>query len=371
MTRRHIVYVVSLLEKSLAFEWVLSRLVADYRVTVILLNPAGSSFESFLIDKGIRVIRIRYRSKADFPMAFLRTFFFLLINRPSIVHAHLFDAQLVGLGAAWLARIRRRIYTRHTSTFHHNYHSAGVRYDRLSNWLATRIVSVSQATEYALVELEKVSPSKLVRIPHGFEMDSFAHVPDDRLYALRKKWSVTPGSPTIGVVARFIEWKGVEFAVRAFAAFQRKLPNARLVVANASGPEEQATLKLLDDLAVKNVTLIPFEEDAPAMYRLFDMLVHVPVDPWCEAFGQVYVEAMASGIPVIVTRSGIAMEYVKDAHNAIVVPYRDSAAIETALEALWKDESLRSMLARNAQREVVLRFGIDDMVSSLKRLYNA
>ncbi len=370
MTRRHIVYVVSLLEKSLAFEWVLSRLSADYQVTVILLNPAGSSLESFLLDKGIRVIRIRYRSKRDFPLAFLRTFFFLLMNRPAVVHAHLFDAQLVGLGAAWLAWIRRRIYTRHTSTFHHNYHPSGVRYDKLSNWLATEIVSVSQATDYALVELEQVNPSKVVRIPHGLQMDSFTHVPDDRVNTVRKKWAIAPGSPTVGVVSRFIEWKGVEFAVRAFAAFQHTWPTAKLVLANASGPGEQVILKLLNELSVKNVTLIPFEADAPAMYRLFDMLVHVPIDPWCEAFGQVYVEAMASGIPMIVTRSGIAEEYVKDGENAIVVPFRDFAAIETAMEILWKDEHLRRKLASNAQREVVSRFGIDDMVSSLKRLYD-
>lgn len=370
MTRRHIVYVVSLLEKSLAFEWVLSRLAADYRLTVILLNPAGSSFETFLNANGIRVVRIKYRSKADFPIAFIRTFFFMMATRPTVVHAHLFDAQLIGLGAAWLAGIRRRIYTRHTSTFHHIYHPAGVRYDKLSNWLATRIVSVSQATDYSLIDLERVSPGKMVRIPHGFHMDSFVHVPDDRVGAVRKKWSIPSGAPTIGVVARFIEWKGVEFAIKAFAAFQRKWPMAHMVISNASGPEEQSILNLLKDLPAGIVTLIPFEADAPAMYRLFDMLIHVPVDPWCEAFGQVYVEAMASGIPMIVTRSGIAAEYVTDRENAMVVPYREPAAIETALEVLWKDEELRMRLAKNARRDVGSRFGIDDMVSSLKRLYN-
>jgi glycosyltransferase involved in cell wall biosynthesis len=370
VTKRHIVYVVSLLEKSLAFEWVLSRLAADYRVTVILLSPAGSSFETFLNANGIRVVRIKYRSKVDFPIAFIRTFFFMVGTRPAVVHAHLLDAQLIGLGAAWLAGIRRRIYTRHTSTFHHTYHPAGVRYDKLSNWLATKIVSVSQATDHSLINLEKVRPNKVVRIPHGVHMDSFVHVPVDRVNTLRKKWSIPPDAPTIGVVARLIEWKGVEFAINAFASFQRKWPMANLVIANASGPEEQRVLKLLHDLGARNVTMIPFEADAPAMYRLFDILVHVPVDLWCEAFGQVYVEAMASGVPMIVTRSGIAAEFVADRENAMVVPYRDSAGIETALELLWDNEELRIRLVKNARRDVASRFGIDDMVSSLKRLYN-
>lgn len=368
---KHVVYVISHVEKSLAFEWIISRLAREYQLTVILLNPSTSAFESFLTANGISVRRIPYRSKADFPLALLRLFFFFLRTRPDTIHAHLLDAQLVGLSAAWLAGVRKRIYTRHTSTFHHQYHPKGVRYDRISNRLSTHIISVSQATDHTLLELEHVTPAKIFRIPHGFELERFSQVSDDRLHALRSRWSIQPHYPTVGVVARLIEWKGVEFIVRAFAEFQRHCPESRLILCNASGPIEETIRRLLEELTVKNVTLIPFEEDAPALYHLFDIVVHAPVDPWCEAFGQVYIEAMASGVPMVVTRSGIAAELVTDHVNALVVPFRDAEAIAKALVELWNDEELRKKLASNARQDVVSRFGMEPMISALKRLYDA
>jgi glycosyltransferase involved in cell wall biosynthesis len=368
---KRLVYVISHVEKSLPFEWVVSRLAREYHLTVILLNPSTSAFESFLSTNGIPVRRITYRSKTDFPLAFLRLFFFFLKTRPNIIHAHLLDAQLVGLSAAWLAGVRKRIYTRHTSTFHHQYHPKGVRYDRISNRLATQIVSVSQATDHTLLELEQMTPAKIFRIPHGFELELFADVADERVQALSARWSIQPHYPTVGVVARLIEWKGVESIVRAFAEFQRLCPESQLILCNASGPQETTIRRLLVELSVKNVRLIPFEEDAPALYRFFDILVHTPVDPWCEAFGQVYIEAMASGVPMVVTRSGIAAELVSDHVNALVVPFRDAAVITKALEELWKDEELRKKLASNARQDVVSRFGIEPMISALKRLYDA
>ncbi|MBL7848368.1 MAG: glycosyltransferase family 4 protein [Cyclobacteriaceae bacterium] len=368
---KHLVYVISHVEKSLAFEWVVSRLAREYRLTVILLNPSSSAFESFLTTKGISVMRIAYRSKADFPMAFLRTFLFFLRTRPEVVHAHLLDAQLVGLSAAWLAGIRKRIYTRHTSTFHHAYHPKGVRYDRMSNRLATHIISVSQATDHALIELEHVIPAKIFRIPHGFELERFSEVSHDRLLALRSRWSIQPNSPIVGVVARLIEWKGVDTIVKAFAGFQLLYPESQLILCNASGPAETTIRSLIAELGVKNVTWITFEEDAPALYRSFDIVVHAPVDLWCEAFGQVYIEAMASGVPMVVTRSGIAEELVNDHVNALVVPFRDAEAITRALVELWKDEELRKKLVRNARQDVVSQFGMEPMISALKRLYDA
>jgi len=371
MQKKHLVYIVSHVQKSLAFEWIATRLHHEYHLTFLLLNPGPSPLESFLHGSGIEVRRMTYRGKVDFFHTFLKTLLFLLWQRPDVIHAHLLDAQLVGLSAAWLAGIRKRVYTRHTSTYHHRYAPAGVKYDKLSNRLATQIVSISQATDHVLLRMENVSATKIVRIPHGFDFTVFEDVSEERIGKVKLKWNIPDSRPVIGVVSRHIAWKGIQFIIPAFSDFQKQFPNALLVLANASGPHHDALMKQLEALKKACVVQIPFEDDIAALYRVFDIFVHVPVDATVEAFGQTYVEAMASGIPSILTRSGIASEFAEDRINAMVVPFQDSDAITTALLALWKDNALRQRLASAGKRDVVSRFGLNVMLTSLTHLYNA
>jgi glycosyltransferase involved in cell wall biosynthesis len=69
----------------------------------------------------------------------------------------------------------------------------------------------------------------------------------------------------------------------------------------------------------------------PAMYSLFNVFVHVPINKYHEAFGQVYIEVMASKIPSIVTISGVANDFVENKKNALVVDYKSSGQIYDSL----------------------------------------
>ncbi|MBL0097760.1 MAG: glycosyltransferase [Bacteroidetes bacterium] len=66
--------------------------------------------------------------------------------------------------------------------------------------------------------------------------------------------------------------------------------------------------KLPSDSYIK----IEFERDLFSLYSIFDYFIHAPIDPSVEAFGQVYIEALAAGIPSIFTLSGIAPDFIVD-----------------------------------------------------------
>lgn len=370
MRQKHIVYIVSQIHKSLAFEWIASGLKNDYKLTFILLNATSSSLEDFLIDQSIEVKRFSYRGKQDFLFAFIKTFLYLLIKRPRVVHAHLFDAQLIGLTAAWLAGIHKRIYTRHNSNYHHVYHPRGVRFDIWSNRMATEIISISQATDKTLLELEHVPQSKVVKIPHGFDLNVFAEVSLERTEHIREKWRIRKQHPAVGIIARHIEWKGIQFIIPAFQKFLNENPSACLVIANASGPYHSVIKELLKSIPADRAILIPFEEDVAALYSAFDLYVHTPVDPICEAFGQTYVEALAAGIPSVFTLSGIAAEFIRHERNALVVDFKDSVDIYHALKRLLTDNDLIEHLVENGRQDVFSRFGLERMLASLKKLYD-
>ena len=368
--KKKVFYIASHVQKSLAFEWIAKELKNDYQIIFILLNPDHSALELFLNNHGITFQRILYRSKKDFLTAFVKIFYYLLKHRPQVIHAHLIDAQLLGLTVAWFLRIRSRIYTRHTSNFHHIYKPHGVKYDRWSNRLATNIVSVSQATDRTLLELEKVPQEKVIRIPHGFELNEFYDVSVDRIDRVRSKWGIPIAKPIVGVIARHIEWKGIQYIIPAFKVFLQLHPEACLILANTSGPYHKTILKLLQDIPEQNVILIPFEEDVAALYKLFDLYVHAPVDSMCEAFGQTYVEALASGVPSVFTLSGIAAEFIEHKKNAWVVKFKNKEEIYLALTELWHNENLRKVLIENGLRSVKPRFSIQFMVTALRSLYD-
>lgn len=369
--QKKVVHIISNIQKSLAFEWIAAGLKSDYQICFVLLNPSSSALEEFLIRNGVEVKRIRYRGKKDFAAAFIKTFIYLILKRPQVVHAHLFEAQLIGLTASWAALIRKRIYTRHTSNYHHVYHPKGVRFDLWSNRMATHIISISQATDHTLLRLEAVSPAKVVKIPHGFSLNIFDHVNEEQQKRMRMKWMISEQQPIIGVIARHIEWKGIQFIIPAFKKLLTENPKASLILANAEGPYHEAVLKLLQVIPADRVVIIPFEEDIAVLYSMFDLYVHTPVDSICEAFGQTYVEALAAGVPSIFTLSGIATEFIEDNRNALVVEFKNSESIYTAMIKLLNDSELKKRLVEKGKMDVISRFKIERMLTALKNLYDS
>lgn len=367
--RKRICYIVSDVQKSLAFEWTSVGLMGKYDLSFILLNAGDSPLEQFLRVREIGVVRIGYRGKRDFARALLKTVAVLRKMKPDVVHAHLLDAQLIGLTAAKVLGIRKRVYTRHNSNFHHVYHPSGVQYDRWSNRLSTHIVSISQSTDHTLSSLENVPPNKIRKIAHGFDFDSLTNVTADRIDLVRKKWKIPPNRPVVGVIARHIEWKGIQYVIPAFALLKKKYTNLELVLANASGPYSRKLAELLEQHGLSAIT-IPFEEDVAALYKTFSIYVHTPVDALAEAFGQTYVEALAVGVPSVFTLSGVAAEFIGDRGNAMVVPFRDVPSISVCMEILLQNEELRGQLVKKGMEDVFSRFGIEKMLARLEALYD-
>ena len=284
------------------------------------------------------------------------------------MHCHLRRANLIGMPAAFLAGVRRRIYTRHFSTYNHMYHPNAVGRDRLVNRLSTQIVAISMNVFRVLTELEGVPVRKVSVIPHGFELEGFANVDPERVSALRNRWDLQDDRPVVGVISRFMELKGIQYIIPAVERLRSSGIDPVLVLANATGPYEPEILRLLSSWKEEDYRIIPFEKDVQALYQLFDALVHVPIDRSIEAFGQIYVETMAASVPSVVTLSGIAHELVRDDENAIVVPYRDSGAIEEGLRRVLSDGSLRARLAASG-RESLEPYSLTNFADALLAVY--
>jgi glycosyltransferase involved in cell wall biosynthesis len=366
----HVTYIISDIGKALAFEWIAERIDSSrLRLSFILLNPGPSDLEDYLRKNNHDVTRVTCSGKKDWPGAFITVYRLLRRQKPDHIHCHLLQANIIGLSAAKLAGIRSRIYTRHHSSLHHVYHRKGVFWDKLANRLATKIVAISGIVKHILTVWEKADAGKIVLIPHGFDLELFATVPDARVQAFRQRHHIPADKKVVGVISRFTEWKGVQYIIPAFAACYHENPDTILVLLNAKGDYKdqlEAQLRELPDTAYR---LITFENDVAAAYHSMSVFVHTPVDEHCEAFGQIYVEALAAGIPAVFSPSGIAPDFIRDGENALVVPFRDAAAAAAAIASLLQDRELCARLIINGKQAVQERFSIGTMINALTALY--
>ena len=369
--KKKITYILSNIHKALAFEWITEELdKQNFELSFILINESDSYLETYLKDRQIPVFRVSYTGKKHLWRAFWQVRKLLKTIGSQIVHAHLFEANIIGLSAARSLGIKQRIYTRHHSTLHHLYFPRAVYYDKFVNWLATDIVAISEVVQRVLIEKEKVRPQKVRLIPHGFRLEEFANVSANRVEVLRDKYQLASQKPIIGVIARHIHWKGIQFIIPAFAKLLEKYPHAHLLLANAQGDYKPTLQPLLANLPAHSYTEVAFENDLHALYQLFDLYVHTPINADIEAFGQTYVEALAAGIPSVFTLSGVAGEFIEHTQNALVVPFQDSDAITNALECILEDETLRKTLIANGKKSINPRFLLQNMIKALEELYH-
>ena len=365
-----VVIMISNVDKAIGFEWLVEHIdQSRFELLFILFNEKPSHLASFLNEAGIRFEELGFSGKSDVPLLILKTIRILRAWKPDVVHTHLFGANLIGQTAARLTGVRKRIYTRHSSNENRRYHGKQ-RFDHYVNRMSTHIIAISKNVRDVLEREEHVPREKIRLLHHGFDLRRFENVPDADVHALSEKYNPDARRPVIGVIARYSHWKGIQFVIPAFQRLLDSYPDALLILANAKrGDYKDEIAALLSGLPATSFREIEFEHDLFALYQMFDVYVHTPIDAELEAFGQTYVEALAAGIPSVFTLSGVAPEFIEHEQNALVVNFQNSDEICESVKRLLSDEQLRIRLVSRGRQDVCEMFGIDDMVRRLEEIY--
>lgn len=371
-SKKNLCYIISFINKSIAFEWIAEELSKNkYNLSFILLNTVDTELERYLRNNKIPVERVHYGGKKEYFQAFRKVYSLLKQNKIDIVHAHLFDANIVGIVAAYFAGVKKRIHTRHHGTWHHVHFPHAVYYDKLVNRLSTTIVAISKNLMNVLIEMDKANPSKIKLIHHGFKLDLFENIESGRIESLKKKYNPNNKKIVLGVIGRYIDFKGIHFIIPAYKKLLEYYPDMLLILANGVGKYEKIIKKQLEEIPAENYIEVPFENDIFAFYKVFDIFIHTPLDIGSEAFGQTYVEALASEIPSVFTLAGVADEFIVDRKNALVVPFQDSNRIAEAVKELIENPQLRNQLKTQGKKDVWELFTLDKMIQRLESIYDS
>jgi glycosyltransferase involved in cell wall biosynthesis len=368
MASRKLIYVISEVNKVLHFEWIVNHLKSKYLLRFVLVDAKGDELEKFLKSNGIKVYRIGTAGTFSMGVALLKLIKIIHQERPDIIHSHLWRADVLSQMAGWLLRVPKRVTTRHHAMVHYENFPDGRKWDLLCNALATDIIAISHNSYNILTTLDRADHLKVHLIPHGFDLSYFKELNVSDIETLRLKYGVKFKKPIVGVIARYTEWKGIQYVIPAFSTLLVEYPEAHLMLANAHGEYSKVIKTMLRSLPEGTYTEIEFEDDLASLYKLFDVYVHVPVNGNSEAFGQTYIEALASGIPSIFTLSGIAPEFIVDRFNALVVEYQKSDEIALKLREVLSDRELAGSLISGGYASV-MNYSIEVMVKKLELVY--
>ncbi|BFI95902.1 MAG: glycosyltransferase family 1 protein [Rhodanobacter sp.] len=165
--------------------------------------------------------------------------------------------------------------------------------------------------------------------------------PGQRDPALRARWSVDAGTPVMLYVGRIAAEKNLDLAVQAFRSAQRQQPAMRYVWVG-DGPARAALQEANPDFIFAGM------QRGVALARHVASTDLFPFPSLSETFGNVILEALACGVPVIAYREGAAREHLRDGYNGYCVASGDADAFVAATARLAGNPALIRHMGRRA-----------------------
>ncbi len=185
--------------------------------------------------------------------------------------------------------------------------------------------------------------------------------------ALEMRAQMAPHPPRVLLVGGNMQRKGLPTLIRAAPRIVQAVPNIEFWVAgrDAAQPKMEALCRRQGVHQFFHfLGLIP-QAELPALYAQCDVFA---MPSLTEAFGVVFLEAMASGLPVVGTRVGGVTEIINDGENGLLVPPHDSRALAEAILRLLRDRTLREQLTQ-AGLTTARSFSVERMMMCTYQVY--
>ena len=179
--------------------------------------------------------------------------------------------------------------------------------------------------------------------------------------------------PRIAMVGRITRWKGQHIFLQAAAWTHRVFPDARFEIVGAALFDERqydAEVRALADAlsATGYAEFLGFRSNIVEYMAGVDILVHASITG--EPFGQVLIEAMAAGKPVVATNGGGVPEIVVHNETGLLVPMGDAAAMATAICQLLSDPEHARKMGEKGRQRVLDNFTIGHTAGKVQKVYD-
>jgi glycosyltransferase involved in cell wall biosynthesis len=146
---------------------------------------------------------------------------------------------------------------------------------------------------------------------------------------------------------------------------ERSGPSCAFLVVG-SGPEEENLRGFVNDNGLKQVFFLGYRPDIPELLQEIDVLL---LTSKRETFPVILLEAMASGCPVVATRSGGPESMITHETDGLLCDIQDAADLSEQLLRLLADRAFRERIALQARKTVLGSYDLDQVSLRLAALY--
>lgn len=339
---------------------------------VISLTDVGPIGEA-IRETGVPVRSLGLEPSPRQALAALRLPGMLRATRPDLVQTWLYHADLLGgLSSRLVSRRVPVVWGIHRSDLDAAWTKRRLATTaklcaRVSGWVPSRIVCCSEDAARRHVALGYHSEA-MVMIPNGFDLDEFR--PDATARgSVRSELGVPHDAPLIGMIARFDPQKDHASLLEAADLVACRLPDAHFLLCGLGvqpdNPPFAALTRRHPDLAPR-LHAVGLRRDIPRLDAALDVGVLSSIGG--EAFPLAVGEAMACGVPCVVTDVGDAPELVAD--TGVVVPRGEPTAMAGAIvDLLSLPVDQRRAMGAAARRRVQQHYELDHVVARYEGLY--
>jgi glycosyltransferase involved in cell wall biosynthesis len=337
-------------------------------VSLIERGPISKKIEAL----GIPVVTCGMRRGLPGPISFARLCGHLRRIEPDVVQTWIFHSDLLGGLASKLILPRTPVvWNVRQSTL-----EAGVDKQttiwaaklcaHLSAKLPARVIVNSQASR-TVNQAFGYAADRLIVIPNGFDTILFRASNTARL-AVRAELGLAPETPLVGIIGRYHPHKDHPTFLRAARRIAAARPDTHFLLCGPGLDGSNRQLKqLIADchVASANVHLLGSRDDMPSVQSSLDVAVSSSLT---EGFPNAIGEAMACGVPCVVTDTGGSPELV--GNTGRIVPRQNPEALAAAcLELLTIPDAQRRQLGARARHAVEQHFSLQRVAQQYAELW--
>jgi glycosyltransferase involved in cell wall biosynthesis len=236
----------------------------------------------------------------------------------------------------------------------------------LTTWPIVRIIAVSEFVKKDLIK-RGISADRILVKYLGIDEERFKPNPQARELWTRE-YSVQPDELIISTVTVLRPFKDPETIVEACAILAERAVPVRLFVAGDGvmlpGLKAMTTRLHLTE----HINWLGYCKDPVNLLQASDIFLLASIG---EAGGLALLEAMACGVPIVASRSGVNSEYVEEGRTGLLATPRNAVSFADAIEKVARDEKSRRAMSTNSRTHLLQRFTVDIDVENTIRIYES